>query len=147
MSKQVPGQTRKLMSCPACGKTVEQRDVFTGKHNRVCQPFVEALKDSEPTSFQQKRRAELKQDQLVQRGMTFSERWADFVLQSDFVRKWWIPSWMTTMLLSWLVGYQTPNFGFWWTMASIPAITLLCLVLFFNGKARSLFHRGPVKRV
>jgi len=135
------------MACPACGKSVLAIDIYYGRHSRVCEPFVKALEESEPTTFQQKRKAELKQDQLALKGMTRSERYADLVLQSEFVRKWWISSWLTTMFLSWLVGYQTPNFGFWPTMLSIPAIVLLCLTLFFNGKMRSLFRRGPVKRV
>jgi hypothetical protein len=147
MSRQIPEKSRQMMTCPACGKTVEARDIFTGRHNRVCQPYVKALEESQPGSFQEKRKAELRQDQLAQRGMTFSERWADFVLQADFVRKWWIPSLTTLMLLSWLVGYQTPSFGYWPTMLSIPAIALTCLTLFFNKKMRSLFRRGPVKRV
>ncbi|SRR5712692_5006541 len=147
MSKQIPEKGR-LMTCPACGKTVPNRDIFTGKHQRNdCEPFQKALDDAQPGSFQEKRKAELRQERLVVRGTTFSERYADFVLQSDFVRKWWIPSWLTTMLLSWLVGYQTPNFNYWVTMISIPAIAFLCLLLFFNGKARSLFRKGPVKRV
>jgi len=79
--------------------------------------------------------------------MTFSERWADFVLQADFIRKRWAAALTTLMLLSWLVGYQTPNFGFWPTILTIPGIALVCLLLFFNKKVRTLFGRGPVKRV
>ncbi len=142
----IPEKSRQMMTCPACGKTVEARFIFTGRHNRECQPFVTALKDAQPGSFQEKRRAELRQDQLALKGRTFSERYADLVLQADFIRKWWIPSTLTLMLMSWLVGYQTPNFGYWPTMLSIPAIGFFCLALFFNGKLRSLFRRGPVKR-
>src|SRR5207245_8133177 len=109
MSKQIPEKSRQMMTCPACGKTVEARYIFTGRHNRECEPFKTALQDAQPGSFQEKRKAELRQDQLAQKGMTFSERWADFVLQADFVRKRWLAAWLTTMLLSWLVGYQTPN--------------------------------------
>jgi hypothetical protein len=146
MSQQIP-QKGKLMACPACGKTVEQRDIFTGRHNRSCEPFVQALKDSQPGSFQEKRKSELRQDELAKKGMTFSERWADFVLQADFVRKRWVAAWLSTMLLSWLVGYQTPSFGFWPTMLSIPATAFICLMMFFNRHIRSLFRRGEIKRV
>jgi hypothetical protein len=147
MSKQIPEKSRQLMACPACGKTVEARYIFTGRHNRVCQPYVNAYDDAQPGSFQEKRRAELRQDQLAQKGMTFSERWADFVLQADFIRKRWAAALTTLMLLSWLVGYQTPNFGYWPTILTIPAVALVCLMLFFNKKVRTLFGRGPVKRV
>src|SRR5207245_6959766 len=127
-------------------KTVEARHTYTGRNKRECEPFKTALQDALPGSFQEKRKAELRQDQLAQKGMTFSERWADFVLQADFVRKRWLAAWLTTMLLSWLVGYQTPNFGYWPTMASIPMISFLCLLLFFNSKLRALFGKEPVKR-
>jgi Ca2+-dependent lipid-binding protein len=146
MSQQMP-EKGKYIDCPACGQTVEQRDVFTGKHTRVCKPFVQALQDAQPGSFQKKREAEMRQEDLVRKNMTFSERYADVVLQADFVRKWWLPSWLTSMLLSWLVGYGTPTYSYWFTLAMIPVISFTCMMLFFNGKVRKLFKKGPVNRV
>lgn len=134
--------------CPACGKTVSTRDIFTGKHTRTdCHPFQQALKDSQPGAVQQRLKSQLRQDELVKRTQTFSEKWA-WVLETDFVRKHW--GWMSlaTNLLSWLVGYQTPNFGFFWTMITIPTFTFGIMALYFNRKVVSVVRwiiRRPVK--
>jgi hypothetical protein len=146
MSGQLPDKG-KMMECPSCGRTVQQRDIFTGRHARICPGVQRALEDAKPGSFQDKKKQELQQEALVTKGMTFSERYADFVLQADFVRKWWLPSWLTTMLLSWLVGYDTPGYTYWFTIAVNPLIAFLCMMLFFNGRVRKLFRRGPVNRV
>ncbi len=131
-----------MITCPACGKPVNMTDI--GKHAaKDCKPFEMAKKDAGRPGFQARTREQLTQDKLALKGQSFSERWFDFFLDSNWMRRHWFPSFLAYGLLSWYLGLATPNSSWWFTVIMVPIGLSFFLIAVFNwnrltGKVKKL---------
>jgi len=68
---------------------------------------------------------------------TWSERHFALLGESDFIRQYWAPSMLALALLSWLVGYTTPQGSgstYFWTFLAGPVMVIVMIVVGFKGK-------------
>jgi hypothetical protein len=68
---------------------------------------------------------------------TWSERHFAMLGESDFIRQYWAPSMLALSLLSWMVGYTTPQgsgSAYFWTFLAGPVMVITLIVLGFKGK-------------
>lgn len=124
-------------TCPSCGKNLPVVELTSGRHAASCQGIKQAVKDAENSTLQKRLRAEHDQSKIVMKKQTWSERHFDLLGESNFIRQYWAPSMLALALLSWLVGYTTPQGSgstYFWTFLAGPVLVIVMIVLGFKGK-------------
>jgi hypothetical protein len=125
--------TSPKIQCPACGMEVPLREI--GYHHAKCPAWTAAKNDALNPKHK-------KQSDIVMIKQSLSERWAPAILDSDWLRRHWIPSLCAFLFATWLVGYTQPqDSSNFWTIAIVPAIVGVALV-----GLTILDKRGMVKR-
>jgi hypothetical protein len=136
-------------TCPACGKNLPVSELTSGRHvANDCAPFKQAALDAKNPRLQERLRKEHDQSQIVMKRQTWSERHFDMLGESNFIRQYWAPSMLALALLSWLVGYTTPQGSgstYFWTFLAGPVMTITMIALGFKGKWAWLHN--PFSRV
>lgn len=135
-------------TCPACGKNVPVSELMSGRHAaNDCAPFKQAIKDAEIPKFQKELQKEHSQARLVMKRQTWSERHFDLLGESNFMRQYWAPSVITLCILSWTIGYITPQGSgstYFITFLSGPIMAAVLIILVVKGKTSWLHN--PFKR-
>jgi hypothetical protein len=125
-------------TCPACGKNVPAVELTSGRHvANDCAPFRQAALDAKNPRLQERLKQQHDQSKLVMKKQTWSERHFAMLGESDFIRQYWAPSMLALSLLSWLVGYTTPQGSgdtYFITFLAGPVMTVTLIVLAFKGK-------------
>lgn len=130
------------MACPACGKTINVQD--QAKHVvRDCKPFEAARSDAKNPTSQSRLRQQTRQDILVRKGQSFSEKYSENVLDSPFMRRHWLFVSVSTSLLCWLVGYETPSYNYAFTIivAPLSISSFIILSAKWSWVSKKLLHR------
>ncbi len=125
-------------TCPACGKNLPLIDLTSGRHvANDCAPFKQSALDANNPRLQERLQKEHDQRRIVMKRQTWSERHFDMLGESNFIRQYWAPSMLALALLSWLVGYTTPQGSgstYFWTFTAGPVMVIALIVLGFKGK-------------
>jgi hypothetical protein len=125
-------------TCPACGKNLPLVELTSGRHVASdCAPFKQASLEAKNPRLQERLQKEHDQSQIVMKRQTWSERHFDMLGESNFIRQYWAPSMLALALLSWLVGYTTPQGSgstYFWTFLAGPLMTITMITLGFKGK-------------
>lgn len=124
-------------NCPSCGANVAVFELTSGSHAASCSGVRQAIKDAEDAGVQKRLRGEHDQRKLVMKKQTWSERHFELLGESNFIRQYWAPSMLALALLSWLVGYTTPQGSgstYFWTFLAGPVLVIVMIVLGFKGR-------------
>lgn len=129
LRKQATDPNRFLITCPACGESIERGKI--GVHHLTCKAWGAAMDDSN--------KKPMTQADLIRQKHSFSTQWAPVVLDADFTRRHWI--WMTLSIgiLSWGIGYLTPQAPqFWITIGVVPGafVSFLAFFWFLDKRGR-----------
>jgi hypothetical protein len=125
-------------TCPACGKNVALLEITSGRHvANDCAPFKQSALDANNPRLQERLKKDHDQSKLVMKRQTWSERHFEMLGESNFIRQYWAPSMLALALLSWLVGYTTPQGSgstYFITFLAGPIMVMTMIVLGFKGK-------------
>lgn len=131
--KNLREQAQLSVICPSCGQPVPFKKIST--HHVQCPGWTKARDDALHPNKK-------KQAEIVMQKMSLSERWGPVILDSNWVRHHWLPSFVAVALLSWLVGYTQPQgTNSFITIIVVPAVALSAL-----GVITFLDWRGLTKR-
>lgn len=135
-------------SCPSCGANLPMLELTSGRHAASCPGIKQAVQDAQNSTLQKRLQQEHNQAVAVMKKTTWSERHFDLLGESNFIRQYWAPSVGALMLLSWVVGWTSPQgIGILGEIVSFgvgPLVFLVGIYLLFKGKL-SWIH-NPFKR-
>lgn len=135
-------------NCPSCGANVAILELTNGVHAASCPGVKQAIQDARSSSVQKRLQDQHNQAKIVMKKQTWSERHFDMLGESNFIRQYWAPSMLALALLSWLVGYTTPQGSgstYFITFLSGPIFVVVMIYLGFKGKWEWL-SRGPFRK-
>ena len=119
--KNLREQAQLTIACPGCGKPVPIKKI--SMHHAECPAWKQAKEDA----VHPRKKSQV---DLVMQKMSLSERWGPVVLDSNWVRHHWLPSFIAVALLSWLVGYTQPQgSNSFITIIIVPSIAFAALAL------------------
>lgn len=129
-------------NCPSCGANVAILELTNGTHAASCPGVRQAIQDARNSSVQKRLQQQHDQAKFVMKRQTWSERHFELLGESNFIRQYWAPSMLALALLSWLVGYTTPQGSgstYFWTFLAGPVMVIVMIVLGFKGKWNWLY--------